>query len=96
MENRQEDRDQVVILFQDMLEVVTRDIMDEQISGYEILPHLFNVMSFETMHCTTLDSFGCQYYWGSYLGLLRYFIYRLLQTIMAYFLVFPQLLCCLN
>ncbi|XP_076942400.1 callose synthase 3-like [Bidens hawaiensis] len=28
--NRQEDRDQVVILFQDMHEVVTRDIMEEQ------------------------------------------------------------------
>ncbi|XP_038696263.1 callose synthase 3 [Tripterygium wilfordii] len=32
--NKQEDRDQVVILFQDMLEVVTRDIMmEDQISG---------------------------------------------------------------
>ncbi|KAK4380700.1 hypothetical protein RND71_002562 [Anisodus tanguticus] len=29
LENRQEDRDQVVLLFQDMLEVVTRDIMME-------------------------------------------------------------------
>ncbi|GAB2246066.1 hypothetical protein Droror1_Dr00001559 [Drosera rotundifolia] len=29
LENKQEDRDQVVILFQDMLEVVTRDIMME-------------------------------------------------------------------
>lgn len=33
MGNKPEDRDHVVILFQDMLEVVTRDIMDEQISG---------------------------------------------------------------
>ena len=32
MDNRPEDRDQVVILFQDMLEVVTRDIMEDQIS----------------------------------------------------------------
>lgn len=30
--NKAEDRDQVVILFQDMLEVVTRDIMEDQIS----------------------------------------------------------------
>lgn len=29
LDNKQEDRDQVVILFQDMLEVVTRDIMME-------------------------------------------------------------------
>lgn len=29
LENKQEDRDQVVILFQDMLEVATRDIMME-------------------------------------------------------------------
>jgi len=33
MDNKQEDRGQVVILFQDMLEVVTRDIMEEQFSG---------------------------------------------------------------
>ncbi|KAA8549605.1 hypothetical protein F0562_001377 [Nyssa sinensis] len=34
LENKQEDRDQVVILFQDMLEVVTRDIMmEDQISS---------------------------------------------------------------
>jgi hypothetical protein len=32
VDNRPEDRDQVVILFQDMLEVVTRDIMEDQIS----------------------------------------------------------------
>ena len=32
LENKQEDRDQVVILFQDMLEVVTRDIMEDQLS----------------------------------------------------------------
>ncbi|KAK1670165.1 hypothetical protein QYE76_058324 [Lolium multiflorum] len=31
--NNKEDRGQVIILFQDMLEVVTRDIMDEQLSG---------------------------------------------------------------
>uniref|UniRef100_A0A2P2MMM1 1,3-beta-glucan synthase n=1 Tax=Rhizophora mucronata TaxID=61149 RepID=A0A2P2MMM1_RHIMU len=43
LENKPEDRDQVVILFQDMLEVVTRDIMPEDswvdsihgVSGYE-------------------------------------------------------------
>jgi callose synthase len=29
LDNKHEDRDQVVILFQDMLEVVTRDIMME-------------------------------------------------------------------
>jgi len=29
LENKQEDRDQVVIYFQDMLEVVTRDIMED-------------------------------------------------------------------
>lgn len=29
LDNKREDRDQVVILFQDMLEVVTRDIMME-------------------------------------------------------------------
>ncbi|KAI9398697.1 hypothetical protein POPTR_003G214200v4 [Populus trichocarpa] len=33
VDNRPEDRDQVVILFQDMLEVVTRDIMEDQISS---------------------------------------------------------------
>ncbi|XP_015054888.1 callose synthase 3-like [Solanum pennellii] len=34
LENRQEDRDQVVLLFQDMLEVVTRDIMmEDQLSS---------------------------------------------------------------
>ncbi|XP_028555016.1 callose synthase 3 isoform X2 [Dendrobium catenatum] len=32
MDNKQEDRDRVVLLFQDMLEVVTRDIMEEQFS----------------------------------------------------------------
>ncbi|CAN6245484.1 unnamed protein product [Urochloa humidicola] len=31
--NDKEDQGQVIILFQDMLEVVTRDIMDEQLSG---------------------------------------------------------------
>jgi callose synthase len=31
--NNKEDQGQVIILFQDMLEVVTRDIMDEQLSG---------------------------------------------------------------
>ncbi|MFS7956864.1 putative 1,3-beta-glucan synthase [Helianthus anomalus] len=33
--NKQEDRDQVVILFQDMHEVVTRDIMEERLEGQE-------------------------------------------------------------
>lgn len=33
LENKPEDRDAVVILFQDMLEVVTRDIMDEVVSN---------------------------------------------------------------
>lgn len=33
MDNKHEDRGQVIILFQDMLEVVTRDIMEEQFSG---------------------------------------------------------------
>ncbi|KAL8099491.1 hypothetical protein AgCh_031937 [Apium graveolens] len=33
LENKKEDRDQVVILFQDMLEVVTRDIMEDHISS---------------------------------------------------------------
>jgi callose synthase len=33
--NNKEDQGQVIILFQDMLEVVTRDIMDEQLSGCE-------------------------------------------------------------
>lgn len=33
--NNKEDQGQVIILFQDMLEVVTRDIMDDQLSGYE-------------------------------------------------------------
>ncbi|XP_068646882.1 callose synthase 3-like [Aristolochia californica] len=32
-ENKTNDRDRVVILFQDMLEVVTRDIMEERLSG---------------------------------------------------------------
>ncbi|WOL18911.1 callose synthase 3-like [Canna indica] len=31
MTNKEEDRDQVIIYFQDMLEVVTRDIMDEEL-----------------------------------------------------------------
>lgn len=30
LDNNPKDRDQVVILFQDMLEVVTRDIMEDQ------------------------------------------------------------------
>ncbi|KAJ6809888.1 callose synthase 3-like [Iris pallida] len=34
MDNKQEDRDQVVILLQDMLEVVTRDIMEEEVSSF--------------------------------------------------------------
>lgn len=34
LRNNNEDQGQVIILFQDMLEVVTRDIMDEQLSGY--------------------------------------------------------------
>ncbi|XP_048324045.2 callose synthase 3 [Ziziphus jujuba] len=33
LDNKQEDRDHVVILFQDMLEVVTRDIMEDHISS---------------------------------------------------------------
>ncbi|KAK3155754.1 hypothetical protein QOZ80_2BG0207100 [Eleusine coracana subsp. coracana] len=33
LKNNKEDQGQVIILFQDMLEVVTRDIMDEQLSG---------------------------------------------------------------
>nr|CAB3451615.1 unnamed protein product [Digitaria exilis] len=33
LRNNKEDQGQVIILFQDMLEVVTRDIMDEQLSG---------------------------------------------------------------
>lgn len=38
LDNKQEDRDQVVILFQDMLEVVTRDIMmEDHISRFYIL-----------------------------------------------------------
>ncbi|CAN4114062.1 unnamed protein product [Withania somnifera] len=39
LENRQEDRDAVVLLFQDMLEVVTRDIMmEDHVSSYQIPP----------------------------------------------------------
>ncbi|PIA48642.1 hypothetical protein AQUCO_01400908v1 [Aquilegia coerulea] len=37
LENKQEDRDQVVILFQDMLEVVTRDIMEDEESTLDVL-----------------------------------------------------------
>ncbi|PKA51034.1 Callose synthase 3 [Apostasia shenzhenica] len=33
MDNKIEDKDRVVLLFQDMLEVVTRDLMEEQFSG---------------------------------------------------------------
>ncbi|XP_073000931.1 callose synthase 3-like [Typha latifolia] len=33
LDNKQEDRSQVVILFQDMLEVVTKDIMEDQLSS---------------------------------------------------------------
>ncbi|XP_058090540.1 callose synthase 3-like [Magnolia sinica] len=33
LDNKPEERDQVIILFQDMLEVVTRDIMEEQFSS---------------------------------------------------------------
>ncbi|KAL8468952.1 hypothetical protein ACS0TY_031960 [Phlomoides rotata] len=32
LDNKPEDRDQIVILFQDMLEVVTRDIMEDHVS----------------------------------------------------------------
>ncbi|GJN22579.1 hypothetical protein PR202_gb10159 [Eleusine coracana subsp. coracana] len=38
LKNNKEDQGQVIILFQDMLEVVTRDIMDEQLSGL-LEPH---------------------------------------------------------
>jgi len=31
MENREEDKDQIVIVLLNMLEVVTRDIMDEEV-----------------------------------------------------------------
>ncbi|CAL9759672.1 unnamed protein product [Musa acuminata subsp. burmannicoides] len=34
MTNNEADRDQVIILFQDMLEVVTRDIMEDDLPGY--------------------------------------------------------------
>ncbi|XP_042378472.1 callose synthase 3-like [Zingiber officinale] len=34
MTNKKDDRGQVIILFQDMLEVVTRDIMEEELPGY--------------------------------------------------------------
>lgn len=34
MANKAEERGDVVILFQDMLEVVTKDIMDEEFPGY--------------------------------------------------------------
>ncbi|KAJ4978471.1 hypothetical protein NE237_009251 [Protea cynaroides] len=37
--NKPEDRDQVVILFQDMLEVVTKDIMEDLISGIQESSH---------------------------------------------------------
>lgn len=33
LRNKQEDRGQVIILFQDMLEVVTRDIVNEKLSN---------------------------------------------------------------
>lgn len=33
MTNKKDDRGQVIILFQDMLEVVTRDIMEEELPG---------------------------------------------------------------
>ncbi|XP_058115223.1 callose synthase 3-like isoform X2 [Magnolia sinica] len=33
LDNKPEERDRVIILFQDMLEVVTRDIMEEQFSS---------------------------------------------------------------
>ncbi|XP_042395925.1 callose synthase 3-like [Zingiber officinale] len=33
MTNKEEDRDKVIIYFQDMLEVVTRDMMDEELAG---------------------------------------------------------------
>lgn len=34
--NKEEDLDKVIILFQDMLEVVTRDIMDEHIMDEQL------------------------------------------------------------
>jgi hypothetical protein len=42
--NNKDDKDQVILLFQDMLEVVTRDIMDEQLSGYFSLCFLHSVV----------------------------------------------------
>lgn len=49
MDNKKEDRGQVVILFQDMLEVVTRDIMEDQLSRYRssifyLLKFVFNAI----------------------------------------------------
>ena len=34
MDNKAEERGEVVILFQDMLEIVTKDIMEEEFPGY--------------------------------------------------------------
>lgn len=42
LDNKQEDRDQVVILFQDMLEVTTRDIMDDHMPRCRFSPILFS------------------------------------------------------
>ncbi|URD74284.1 callose synthase [Musa troglodytarum] len=41
MTNNEADRDQVIILFQDMLEVVTRDIMEDDLPGYLTQTMLF-------------------------------------------------------
>ncbi|CAN4089719.1 unnamed protein product [Withania somnifera] len=48
LENRQEDRDQVVLLFQDMLEVVTRDIMmEDHVSS--LVDSIHGVLGYEGM-----------------------------------------------
>ncbi|KAL8546936.1 hypothetical protein ACS0TY_006593 [Phlomoides rotata] len=39
LDNKPEDRDQIVILFQDMLEVVTRDIMEDHVSNIYQVSH---------------------------------------------------------
>jgi callose synthase len=42
--NKEEDLGQVVILFQDMLEVVTRDIMEDQELGGVLIPYMVEIL----------------------------------------------------
>ncbi|KAL8474303.1 hypothetical protein ACS0TY_030945 [Phlomoides rotata] len=67
LDNKPEDRDQIVILFQDMLEVVTRDIMEDHVSKdikpeNLLLDHEFNVFIISSFVCSFPVCFASKLY----------------------------------